>query len=149
MGAPDLRGTRGDGPGRAVGRSREGRRGDAARSPRGSDRFRSRRDDVRRDAGGHCAVVAPVRVSRILKFEALTVHVDDVDEMVRDAAIEAADALIAAITARGEANIMLATGNSQLAFLVELVQIPGVAWERVRAFHMDEYVGLPATHSAS
>ena len=88
-------------------------------------------------------------MSRILKFEELTVHVDDVDAMVRDAAIEAADALKAAITARGEANVMLATGNSQLAFLVELVQIPDVAWDRVRAFHMDEYVGLPASHSAS
>jgi glucosamine-6-phosphate deaminase len=88
-------------------------------------------------------------VSRVLKFEALTVHVDDVDEMARDAAVEAADALQAAIAARGEANIMLATGNSQLAFLVELVKLPGVAWGRVRAFHMDEYVGLAATHSAS
>ena len=49
----------------------------------------------------------------------------------------------------GEANVMLATGNSQLAFLAELVPRPGIAWDRVRAFHMDEYVGLPPTHSAS
>ena len=88
-------------------------------------------------------------MSRVLKFDELRVHVDDVDEMARDAAVEAADALRSAITARGEANIMLATGNSQLAFLVELVKIPGVAWDRVRAFHMDEYVGLAPSHSAS
>jgi glucosamine-6-phosphate deaminase len=88
-------------------------------------------------------------MSRVLKFDELTVHVDDVDEMARDAAVEAADGLQAAIAARGEANIMLATGNSQLAFLVELVKIPGVAWDKVRAFHMDEYVGLAASHSAS
>jgi hypothetical protein len=51
-------------------------------------------------------------VSRIRHFDALTVHVDDVDEMARDAAVDAADALRAAVTARGEANVMLATGNS-------------------------------------
>ena len=76
-------------------------------------------------------------------------HVDDVDEMARDAAVDAAEALRAAIAARGEANVMLATGNSQLAFLVELVEMPDIAWDRVRAFHMDEYVGLAPSHSAS
>jgi glucosamine-6-phosphate deaminase len=88
-------------------------------------------------------------MSTLFEFEALTVHVDDVDEMARDAAIEAADAIRAAIADRGEANVMLATGNSQLAFLLELIQIPDVDWQRVRAFHMDEYVGLAASHSAS
>jgi glucosamine-6-phosphate deaminase len=88
-------------------------------------------------------------VSRIQKFDALTVHVDDIDQMARDAAVDAAEALRAAIAARGEANVMLATGNSQLAFLWELVEMPDIAWDRVRAFHMDEYVGLAPTHSAS
>jgi glucosamine-6-phosphate deaminase len=88
-------------------------------------------------------------MSTVRKFDALTVHVDDLDEMARDAAVEAADALRSAVAARGEANIMLATGNSQLAFLVALIAIPDVQWDRVRAFHMDEYVGLAPTHSAS
>jgi glucosamine-6-phosphate deaminase len=94
-------------------------------------------------------VAAAIRVSRIRQFDALTVHIDDADQMARDAAVDAAEALRAALAARGEANVMLATGNSQLAFLVELVKMADIAWERVRAFHMDEYVGLPATHSAS
>jgi glucosamine-6-phosphate deaminase len=85
----------------------------------------------------------------IREFEALAVHVDDVDEMARDAALEAADAIRAAVAGQGEANVMLATGNSQLAFLVELIRLPDIAWDRVRAFHMDEYVGLSASHSAS
>jgi glucosamine-6-phosphate deaminase len=88
-------------------------------------------------------------VSTLFRFDALGVHVDDVDEMARDAAVEAADAIRGAIADRGEANVMLATGNSQLAFLVELIQLPDIAWHRVRAFHMDEYVGLEASHSAS
>jgi glucosamine-6-phosphate deaminase len=88
-------------------------------------------------------------MSTLFQFEALRVHVDDADEMARDAAVEAADAIRGAISDRGEANVMLATGNSQLAFLVELIQQPDITWERVRAFHMDEYVGLAASHSAS
>ena len=89
-------------------------------------------------------------MSFVRRFDALTVHVaDDVEEMARDAATDAAAALQAAIAARDEANIMLATGNSQLAFLLELVRGPDIAWDRVRAFHMDEYVGLPPSHSAS
>jgi len=89
-------------------------------------------------------------VSFVRRFDALTVHVaDDVEEMARDAATDASAALRAAVAARGEANIMLATGNSQLAFLVELVRMPDISWNRVRAFHMDEYVGLAPTHTAS
>ena len=73
----------------------------------------------------------------------------DVAEMAHDAAVDAADAIRDAIRARGEANVMLATGNSQLDFLAALVGISGVAWESVRAFHMDEYVGLAPSHPAS
>ena len=83
-------------------------------------------------------------------FDELTVKVcDDIDEMARTAAADAADALRAAIAGRGEANVMLATGNSQLAFLSVLVTYDDIAWDHVRAFHMDEYVGLAPTHSAS
>jgi glucosamine-6-phosphate deaminase len=89
-------------------------------------------------------------VSELRRFEALTVHIgDDVDEMARDAAVEAADAIRSAVAMRGEANVMLATGNSQLLFLFALVHLPGIAWDRVRAFHMDEYVGLSPSHPAS
>jgi len=45
--------------------------------------------------------------------------------------------------------VMLATGNSQLDFLAVLVTYTDIDWSRVTAFHMDEYVGLPPTHSAS
>ena len=44
---------------------------------------------------------------------------------------------------------MLATGNSQLAFLAALVTRNDVDWAKVTAFHMDEYVDLAPTHSAS
>ena len=47
------------------------------------------------------------------------------------------------------ATLVVATGTSQYATLDTLVAASGIAWERVEAFHLDEYVGLPATHPAS
>jgi glucosamine-6-phosphate deaminase len=41
------------------------------------------------------------------------------------------------------ANIIFASAPSQNEFLAELSQKP-VEWNRINAFHMDEYVGLPA-----
>jgi glucosamine-6-phosphate deaminase len=82
--------------------------------------------------------------------DALDVRVfDDDAAMARTAAADAVRAIDDALAARGAANIMLATGNSQLAFISELVQRREVPWDRVTAFHMDEYVGLAPTHPAS
>jgi glucosamine-6-phosphate deaminase len=84
------------------------------------------------------------------RAELLDVRVyETVALMARDATDDAVAAINTAVDARGEANIMLATGNSQLAFLQQLVARRDVAWSRVTAFHMDEYAGLPPTHPAS
>ena len=73
---------------------------------------------------------------------------EDIRALARDAATRAAAAITASIEARGTANVMLATGTSQLAFLDELAQRRGIAWDRVTGFHMDEYVGIPDDHPA-
>lgn len=87
---------------------------------------------------------------RQVVVDALTVKVfDDAGSLAGTAAQDAARALRGAIDTRGEANVMLATGNSQLAFLAQLVQFTDIAWDRVRAFHMDEYVNLSSAHPAS
>jgi glucosamine-6-phosphate deaminase len=65
------------------------------------------------------------------------------------AAAEAAEIIRDAVAARGVANIILATGNSQLTFLAALRALPGVPWASVNVFHMDEYVNLPSGHTAS
>jgi len=54
----------------------------------------------------------------------------------------------AAIAQRGEANIVLATGTSQLEMLATLVTLD-IDWSKVTAFHLDEYIGLPFSHPAS
>jgi glucosamine-6-phosphate deaminase len=85
----------------------------------------------------------------LLRFDDLEVRVHPT---LADLAAEAADAatvtITAAIEARGRANVMLATGNSQLAFLDELIR-RDIDWSAVVVTHMDEYVGIDDTHSAS
>jgi glucosamine-6-phosphate deaminase len=70
-------------------------------------------------------------------------------ELGEAAAADASDAIRAAVDQRGRANVMLATGNSQFAFLDALTARADVPWDRVTGFHMDEYVGMDATHPAS
>lgn len=92
---------------------------------------------------------APVPV-RELKVDSLPIAVYASEEaMGLAAALAAREALAAAIRERGEANVILATGNSQLAFLHALRALDGIDWRRVRAFHMDEYLDLPRGHPAS
>ena len=50
---------------------------------------------------------------------------------------------------RGEASAILATGNSQIKFLEELIRLGGIDWSKVTLFHMDEYLGLEGTHKST
>jgi glucosamine-6-phosphate deaminase len=89
-------------------------------------------------------------VSSSFRRDALTVRVFDDDRALgRAAASDAASAIAGAVAARGVANVMFASGNSQFTFLDALVARDDVPWASVVAFHMDEYVGLPASHPAS
>ncbi len=45
--------------------------------------------------------------------------------------------------------VILATGNSQIEFLKQLVAMGGIEWSRITLFHMDEYLGISADHEAS
>jgi glucosamine-6-phosphate deaminase len=65
------------------------------------------------------------------------------------AAQQAVAAIRRAIADRGHARIVAATAASQLEFLDALTKAPGIDWSKVEAFHLDEYVGLPATHPGS
>src|SRR5690625_2777914 len=54
-----------------------------------------------------------------------------------------------AIARKGTARVLLATGNSQLAFLTALRGMTDVAWDKVELFHLDEYIGISSDHPAS
>ncbi len=45
--------------------------------------------------------------------------------------------------------VIFATGASQLDTLRALIEIPGIPWDHVRGFHMDEYIGMSPDHPAS
>lgn len=70
-------------------------------------------------------------------------------DMAAKAAKRAGDRIRKSIAEKGEARIIVATGASQFEFLEALVREPGIDWTKVTGFHLDEYVGLPATHKAS
>jgi glucosamine-6-phosphate deaminase len=65
------------------------------------------------------------------------------------AAEDLAETLRSAIAERGEASIIVATGNSQLSFMKALWAERGIAWGKVTVFHMDEYLGMSDQHPAS
>lgn len=65
------------------------------------------------------------------------------------AAARAAGKIRAALAARGEATIILATGSSQFETIEALVAADDIDWSAVTMFHLDEYIGLRADHPAS
>lgn len=84
------------------------------------------------------------------KKDDLPVSIYRTNEEMGMAAADAAVSIIRdAIQKKGQANIIIATGNSQLTFLNALSKKDGLAWDRVNVFHMDEYVGISPDHPAS
>lgn len=70
----------------------------------------------------------------------------DLGKYVADAA---AEVLENTLSTKDECNIVVATGSSQFEVLDALVQKTGIDWSRVNGFHLDEYLGIERTHSAS
>ncbi|MDR6784895.1 glucosamine-6-phosphate deaminase [Pedobacter africanus] len=67
-------------------------------------------------------------------------------EMGNSAAVMAAHCLRELLQHKDEVNIIFAAAASQLEFLEAIALEEGIAWNRVNAFHMDEYTGLPVSH---
>jgi len=87
---------------------------------------------------------------RTMQFEQTPVAVyASNEEMGLAAALDAREIIRAVLAEREEANIILATGNSQLSFLHALRDLEDIEWWRVHVFHMDEYLGIEPTHHAS
>lgn len=74
---------------------------------------------------------------------------DDKASLSKAAAFQAARTIRRAITQKGSARIIAATGASQVEFLAALTCIPEVDWRNVEMFHLDEYIGIPIEHPAS
>lgn len=79
----------------------------------------------------------------------MKIEIYDTKEALGRAAARQGSRLInEAISKKGAANIIVATGASQFEMLEELRSCE-VDWSRVTAFHLDEYIGIPETHPAS
>jgi len=65
------------------------------------------------------------------------------------AAKHAVQSLRGVLSTSDTARIIAATGAAQFEFLKALSSTPGIDWQRVEMFHLDEYIGLPANHPAS
>lgn len=72
----------------------------------------------------------------------------DSERLGEAAARYAAETITEAVLERGSARVIIATGNSQLAFVRHLRQHSFVPWESVTVFHLDEYLDLDAQHPA-
>jgi glucosamine-6-phosphate deaminase len=65
------------------------------------------------------------------------------------AAEHTARILAGAVAERGSARVIMATGNSQLAFVAALRERAEIPWQNITVFHMDEYAGMGDDHPAS
>lgn len=69
-------------------------------------------------------------------------------ELGLKAAVKGAELIKKAISEKGAANIIVATGASQFEMLEELI-IQDIDWTKVTGFHLDEYIGISEKHPAS
>ncbi|MGC3955452.1 MAG: glucosamine-6-phosphate deaminase [Propionicimonas sp.] len=84
-------------------------------------------------------------------------HYQDLDVTILDnnaelgvaAAAEFAAAVQAELAEASEIAVILATGNSQFSFTEALPDRSDIDWSRITVLHMDEYLGMDASHPAS
>jgi glucosamine-6-phosphate deaminase len=91
-------------------------------------------------------------ISPLRSFQVGTLKVlvyEDSAAMGAAAAEAAAQALQAHARAHEHLAVIFATGYSQMKTLSRLTAIPGLPWNQLTAFHMDEYLGIPENHPAS
>jgi glucosamine-6-phosphate deaminase len=91
---------------------------------------------------------APVPVRQFTQDELPVLVFGNQEDLALHMTLAVRECLSDAIARQGSAAAILATGNSQIRFLKNLVAMGGVDWSKVTLFHMDEYLGIPATHPA-
>jgi glucosamine-6-phosphate deaminase len=80
----------------------------------------------------------------------MDIYVTETKEKLGQLAAEHAIQIIKkAISNKGHASLIIATGASQNEVLRALVSTNEIDWSKVSVFHLDEYINLPKTHPAS
>jgi glucosamine-6-phosphate deaminase len=94
-------------------------------------------------------IVESAQVKRF-QFGTMKVEVHPSSEAAGAAAAQATrKALIELAKAQDSIAVIFATGASQLHTLHALTNLKDLPWNKIRGFHMDEYVGISPDHSAS
>jgi glucosamine-6-phosphate deaminase len=79
-----------------------------------------------------------------MKVDELEIKIFDTRQEMGASAAKAVSAKIRELQQTQDSiNIIFASAPSQNEFLATLKEESGIAWEKINAFHMDEYVGLP------
>ena len=85
-----------------------------------------------------------------LKAGTLNIEIHPDRESASEAAArDAAQTLSHLAQSADEIGVIFATGFSQISTLEALTSIPDLPWNKVLGFHLDEYIGMPASHPAS
>jgi glucosamine-6-phosphate deaminase len=84
------------------------------------------------------------------KGNGMQVRICDSGRALGDTAAEEAAAWVRrCLDERGEVTLVAATGASQFEFLDALAEARDIDWSRATFFHLDEYVGITASHPGS
>lgn len=83
------------------------------------------------------------------KVDCLSVNVLDTRTMMgKECADKVCEIIGQVLAEKDEVNIIFASSPSQIDMFNELL-LRDVPWDKINAFHMDEYIGLPLTHNGS
>ena len=88
-------------------------------------------------------------MTEIMRDRLRVVVLTDRRAMGAAAASHAADRMRQLLASQDRVRVIFAAAASQAEMLAELARADGIAWDRVDAFHLDEYVGLAVGHERS
>ncbi|MEM8780152.1 MAG: glucosamine-6-phosphate deaminase [Cyanobacteria bacterium P01_G01_bin.49] len=91
-----------------------------------------------------------MKFHQLLTVDSLSAQIyDNENELSIGAAKLGQEYLEKVLQEKGEAAILLATGNSQLQFLNVLIATHKIDWTKINLFHLDEYLGIDGKNPAS
>lgn len=73
----------------------------------------------------------------------------DMESLSREAAQSVAEGILCAFSEHGEARVVFGADAGLMKVSEKLAMVSGIDWSRVALFHFNEYVRLPASHTAS
>ncbi|PSB03897.1 glucosamine-6-phosphate deaminase [Merismopedia glauca] len=99
------------------------------------------------DLGNLTASDDPVKKWKVDELSVLVYESPEL--MVKNVALSVQKYLQQCLIKQDTATVILATGNSQIKFLENLIKLGGLDWSKIVCFHLDEFLGISAQHPGS